>query len=66
MTKMFGEPIKRVEDRRLVMEQALLDDPSRRAGAALVRSPHAHTNRRHRCHGCPEVDGLVAIYTYED
>jgi carbon-monoxide dehydrogenase large subunit len=69
MTKMFGEPIRRVEDRRLVMGAgAFLDDLGHDAlAAALVRSPHAHARIVDiDVTAALEVDGLVAIYTYED
>ncbi|HZE48744.1 MAG TPA: xanthine dehydrogenase family protein, partial [Jatrophihabitantaceae bacterium] len=69
MTKMFGEPIKRVEDRRLLLGGgAYLDDLGHDAlAAALVRSPHAHARIVDiDVSGALDVDGLVAIYTYED
>ncbi len=69
MTKMFGEPIKRVEDRRLVMGAgAYLDDLGHDAlAAALVRSPHAHARILDiDVTGTLDIDGLVAIYTYDD
>ncbi|WP_119729768.1 aerobic carbon-monoxide dehydrogenase large subunit [Thermomonospora amylolytica] len=68
-TSMFGEPIARREDPRLLTGQGrYLDDLGRDAlAAAFVRSPHAHA----RITGIDvddalDVDGLVAIYTYED
>ena len=69
MTKMFGEPIKRTEDRRLLTGQgAYLDDLGHDAlAAALVRSPHAHARILDiDVTGAFEVDGLIAIYTYDD
>ncbi|HEY2983447.1 MAG TPA: xanthine dehydrogenase family protein molybdopterin-binding subunit, partial [Jatrophihabitantaceae bacterium] len=69
MTKMFGEPIRRVEDRRLVIGAgAFLDDLGHDAlAAALVRSPHAHARIVDiDVTAALEVDGLVAIYTYDD
>jgi len=69
MTKMFGEPIRRVEDRRLLLGGgAYLDDLDPDAlAAALVRSPHAHARIVDiDVSGALDVDGLVAIYTYED
>ena len=69
MTKMFGEPIRRVEDRRLVMGAgAFLDDLGHDAlAAALVRSPHAHARIVDiDVTAALDVDGLVAIYTYDD
>jgi CO/xanthine dehydrogenase Mo-binding subunit len=66
---MFGEPIARREDPRLLTGQGrYLDDLGRDALAvAFVRSPHAHA----RITGIDvedalEVDGLVAVYTWED
>src|SRR4051812_18174472 len=66
---MFGEAIVRREDPRLVTGQGrYLDDLGRDAlAAAFVRSPHAHA----RITGVDvddalEVEGLVAIYTWED
>ncbi|GAA1020349.1 dehydrogenase [Acrocarpospora pleiomorpha] len=68
-TKLFGEPVRRREDARLISGQGrYLDDLGRHAlAAAFVRSPHAHA----RITGIDvdaalEVDGLVAIYTWED
>ncbi|TNY34979.1 aerobic carbon-monoxide dehydrogenase large subunit [Thermomonospora catenispora] len=68
-TSMFGEPIPRREDPRLLTGQGrYLDDLGRGAlAAAFVRSPHAHA----RIEGIDvdaalDVDGLVAIYTHED
>jgi carbon-monoxide dehydrogenase large subunit len=69
MTKMFGEPVKRVEDRRLVTGAGtFLDDLGHDAlAAAMVRSPHAHARILDiDVTGALDVDGLVAIYTYED
>jgi carbon-monoxide dehydrogenase large subunit len=66
---MFGEPVQRVEDDRLVRGRgAYTDDLGADAlAAALVRSPHAHA----RVTGIDvgdalDVDGLVAIYTHAD
>jgi carbon-monoxide dehydrogenase large subunit len=69
MTKMFGEPIRRVEDRRLLTGGgAYLDDLGHDAlAAALVRSPHAHARIVDiDVTDALDVDGLVAIYTYDD
>jgi carbon-monoxide dehydrogenase large subunit len=68
-TRMFGQPIARVEDGRLVRgDGAYLDDLGHDALAvAFVRSPHAHAEILDiDVTGALEVDGLVAIYTYED
>ncbi|MGH3441921.1 MAG: aerobic carbon-monoxide dehydrogenase large subunit [Nitriliruptorales bacterium] len=68
-TQLFGEPVERREDPRLLRgEGRYLDDLGRGAyEVAFVRSPHAHA----RVLGVDvsralDVDGLVAIYTYED
>ncbi|TAM91057.1 MAG: xanthine dehydrogenase family protein molybdopterin-binding subunit [Jatrophihabitans sp.] len=68
-TKLFGEPIKRLEDARLLRGQgAYLDDLGNDALAcAFVRSPHAHAEIEDiDVTDALDVDGLVAIYTYED
>jgi carbon-monoxide dehydrogenase large subunit len=68
-TKMFGEPIRRVEDDRLVRGNgAYLDDLGHDALAvAFVRSPHAHARIIDiDVTDALDVDGLVAIYTHED
>ena len=68
-TRTIGEPIARREDQRLVAgEGRFLDDLGGGAlAAAFVRTPHAAppvvdgaVSR------ALEVDGLVAVYTYED
>jgi aerobic carbon-monoxide dehydrogenase large subunit len=68
-TRLFGEGIARREDPRLLRgEGRYLDDLGSDALAvAFVRSPHAHA----RVTGVDvtaalDVDGLVAIYTYDD
>ncbi|MHB1592615.1 MAG: aerobic carbon-monoxide dehydrogenase large subunit [Streptosporangiaceae bacterium] len=69
MTAMFGEPIARVEDDRLLRgEGAYLDDLGHDAlAAAFVRSPHAHAVIRDiDVSGALDAAGLVAIYTHED
>ncbi|MGZ8743654.1 MAG: aerobic carbon-monoxide dehydrogenase large subunit [Nocardioides sp.] len=68
-TKLFGQPVLRSEDPRLVTGRGrYLDDLGHDAlEVAFVRSPHAHarivdidlTNAL-------DVDGLVAIFTYDD
>jgi carbon-monoxide dehydrogenase large subunit len=68
-TRLFGEPIARREDPRLVAgDGRFLDDLGRGAlAAAFVRSPHAHARIVDvDVAGALEVDGLVAVYTYED
>jgi carbon-monoxide dehydrogenase large subunit len=69
MTQMFGAPIPRREDRRfLTGDAAFLDDLGHDALAvALVRSPHAHARVVDiDVSEALDVDGLVAIYTYDD
>ena len=69
MTKMFGEPITRREDPRLVAgDGRYLDDLGQGAlAAAFVRSPHAHARIADiDVTDALDVSGLVAIYTYED
>jgi carbon-monoxide dehydrogenase large subunit len=66
---MFGEPIRRVEDGRLVRGKGgYLDDLGADAlEVAFVRSPHAHARILDiDVSAALEIDGLVAIYTYED
>lgn len=68
-TRMFGEPIPRREDRRLVTGQGrFLDDLGRDAlAAAFVRSPHAHARITDiDVADALDVSGLVAVYTYDD
>ena len=69
MTAMFGEPVARVEDDRLLRGNgAYLDDLGHDAlAAAFVRSPHAHARITGiDVSGALDIDGLVAVYTYED
>jgi aerobic carbon-monoxide dehydrogenase large subunit len=69
MTMMFGARVQRVEDDRLIRGQGgYLDDLGEDAlAAAFVRSPHAHARVTDiDVTGALDVDGLVAIYTYED
>ena len=68
-TRTMGEPIVRREDPRLVAgEGRFLDDLGPGAlAAAFVRSPHAHARVLDvDVSRALEVEGLVAIYTYED
>ena len=68
-TKLVGEPIKRVEDPRLLAGQGrYLDDLGHDAAeAAVLRSPYAHARILDiDVTGALEVEGLLAIYTYED
>ncbi|MEU3165567.1 aerobic carbon-monoxide dehydrogenase large subunit [Streptosporangium sp. NPDC006930] len=68
-TRLFGEPVIRREDPRLLTGRGLyLDDLGAGAlEAAFVRSPHAHARIRDiDVSAAIEVEGLVAIYTWED
>ncbi|MGZ4610492.1 MAG: aerobic carbon-monoxide dehydrogenase large subunit [Actinomycetes bacterium] len=68
-TRLFGEPVLRVEDVKLVTGQGqYLDDLGQDAlAAAFVRSPHAHARIVDiDVTAALDVDGLVAIYTYDD
>ena len=69
MSSLFGARVQRVEDDRLIRGQgAYLDDLGADAlAAAFVRSPHAHARiTAIDISAALDVDGLVAIYTYED
>ena len=68
-TRLVGERIPRREDPRLLRgEGRYLDDLGHDAlAAAFVRSPHAHARVGDiDVSDALDVDGLVAIYTYED
>ncbi|WP_448626077.1 aerobic carbon-monoxide dehydrogenase large subunit [Geodermatophilus sp. URMC 64] len=68
-TKLFGEPVRRREDARLIIGKGrYLDDIGHTAlAAAFVRSPHAHARIVDiDVEAALDVDGLIAIYTYED
>ncbi|MGY1987584.1 aerobic carbon-monoxide dehydrogenase large subunit [Blastococcus sp. SYSU DS0669] len=68
-TKLFGEPVRRREDQRLITGKGrYLDDIGHDAlAAAFVRSPHAHARIVSiDVDEALDVEGLVAIYTYED
>ncbi|GLU46475.1 aerobic carbon-monoxide dehydrogenase large subunit [Nocardiopsis ansamitocini] len=68
-TKMFGLPVQRTEDQRLITGKGgYLDDLGAGAyAAAFVRSPHAHARVRDiDVMAALEVDGLVAVYTHDD
>ena len=65
----MGEPVARREDPRLLSGRGrFLDDLGHGALAvAFVRSPHAHAKVVDiDVTGALDVDGLVAIYTYDD
>ncbi|MGY1672810.1 aerobic carbon-monoxide dehydrogenase large subunit [Geodermatophilus sp. SYSU D00710] len=68
-TKLFGEPVRRREDARLITGRGrYLDDIGAGAlAAAFVRSPHAHARITDvDVEAALDIEGLVAIYTYED
>ncbi|HYJ69707.1 MAG TPA: aerobic carbon-monoxide dehydrogenase large subunit [Nocardioidaceae bacterium] len=68
-TRLFGDPIPRVEDDRLLRGNGqYLDDLGHDAlEIALVRSPHAHARIVDiDVDAALDVDGLVAIYTWDD
>ncbi|MCL6502745.1 MAG: hypothetical protein K6T86_08675 [Pirellulales bacterium] len=65
----FGAPILRKEDRRLAAgDGRYLDDLGHEAlAAAFLRSPHAHARIVDiDIDAALDVEGVVAIYTYED
>src|SRR5438552_16121928 len=69
MTSMFGEPIARLEDDRLLRGNGgyLADLGHDALACAFVRSPHAHARVGEIDVGAAlDVDGVVAIYTHED
>ncbi|MDT9594011.1 aerobic carbon-monoxide dehydrogenase large subunit [Nocardioides zeae] len=69
-TSAFGEPVKRTEDPRLVTGKGrYVDDigDDRTLHAAFVRSPHARARIRDiDPYDAYEVDGVVAVYTWDD
>ncbi|HET7386687.1 MAG TPA: aerobic carbon-monoxide dehydrogenase large subunit [Nocardioidaceae bacterium] len=68
-TRLVGERVPRSEDPRLVTGRGrFLDDLGHDAlEAAFLRSPHAHARIRDIDIGdALDVEGLVAIYTYDD
>ncbi len=68
-TKLFGERVLRAEDPRLVTGNGrYLDDLGHDAlEVAFVRSPHAHARIVDiDVTDALDVDGLVALYTYDD
>ena len=68
-TKMFGAPVQRREDPRLVSGNGrYLDDLGQGAlAAAFVRSPYAHARILDiDVTDAIEIPGVIAIYTYED
>ncbi|MEV7005028.1 aerobic carbon-monoxide dehydrogenase large subunit [Streptosporangium sp. NPDC051022] len=68
-TRIFGEPIRRREDPRLVTGRGrYLDDLGRDAvAAAFVRSPYAHAQVTDiDVTDALDVDGVLAVYTHDD
>jgi len=68
-TKLFGQRVRRVEDPRLLSGRGrYLDDLGQDAlEVAFVRSPHAHARVLDiDVSAALVVDGLVAIFTYDD
>ncbi|MDQ1690532.1 MAG: aerobic carbon-monoxide dehydrogenase large subunit, partial [Pseudonocardiales bacterium] len=66
---MVGQPVNRVEDPRLLVGAGrFLDDLGQDAAElAVLRSPHAHARITDiDVTAALEVQGLLAIYTYED
>ena len=68
-TRLVGEPVQRVEDPRLLRGKGgYLDDLGADAvEVAVLRSPHAHARILDiDVTAALDVEGLLAIYTYED
>ena len=68
-TAMFGAPVQRKEDPRLVSGNGrYLDDLGQGAlAAAFVRSPYAHARVLEiDVTGAVDIPGVIAIYTHED
>ena len=68
-TKLMGEPVRRREDLRLITGRGrYTDDIGHGAlAAAFVRSPYAHARITGiEVDGALDVEGVVAVYTYED
>ena len=69
-TQLFGEPVQRVEDDRLLRGHGTLPRRPRRTDAleaAFVRSPHAHARIVDiDVAAALDVEGVLAVYTYED
>lgn len=68
-TKSIGEPIKRVEDERLVKGQGRYSDDLMPGALemAVLRSPHAHARILDiHVDAVLDLPGVHAVYTYED
>ena len=71
VTRYVGQPIRRTEDLRLVTGAGRYTDDigggDHALEAAFVRSPHAHARIADiDVTDALDVEGVVAIYTYED
>lgn len=69
MTRLFGEPVERLEDLRLLTGRGRYTDDFAHDAAqvAFVRSEHAHAQIRDiDVTGALDVDGVLAVYTHED
>ena len=71
VTRYIGQPVRRVEDLRLITGQGSYTDDIGFGTAALevafVRSPHAHAEIGEiDVIDALDIDGVVAIYTHED
>jgi aerobic carbon-monoxide dehydrogenase large subunit len=68
-TRLFGEPVERREDPRLLTGRGRFTDDFEHAAAevAFVRSEHAHARIADvDVTGALDVDGVLAVYTHED
>jgi aerobic carbon-monoxide dehydrogenase large subunit len=68
-TRMFGEPVERREDARLLTGRGRFTDDFEHGAAevAFVRSEHAHARIADvDVAGALDVDGVLAVYTHED
>jgi len=68
-TRMFGEPVERREDARLLTGGGRFTDDFDHGAAevAFVRSEHAHARIADvEVAGALDVDGVLAVYTHED
>ena len=68
-TRMFGEPVERREDARLLTGRGRFTDDFEHDAAevAFVRSEHAHARIADvDVSGALDVEGVLAVYTHED
>lgn len=70
MANIFGTPLKRREDPRLITGNGSFTDDIQLTGmlyAAMLRSPHAHANIKSiDTSKAEEAEGVVAVYTGKD